>query len=56
MKGKWRDAVHYRNRAELLRAVADEIDHEDHGRTLRKIAADLDKLAIALEQEARTDT
>lgn len=50
----WRTAVHYRNRAEVLRAIAEEIDHDDHRLTLRKIAADLDKVAVALERDART--
>jgi hypothetical protein len=52
----WRTAVHYRNRAEILRTIADEIEHDDHKLSLRKVAIHLDKLADTLEREGRSAT
>jgi hypothetical protein len=48
----WRHAVHYRNRAEMLRTIADETPREDHKRSLRRIAEYYEKLAAASEREA----
>src|SRR5215469_2647756 len=34
MREMWRQAVHYRNRAELLRSIAKETNHEAHKQAL----------------------
>lgn len=52
----WRSAVHYRNRAEVLRAIADELDRADHKETLTRVAMQLDEIADRLEREARKPT
>lgn len=49
----WRMAVHYRNRAELLRTIADEITHVDYCKTLRKVAEVYDLMADSLERDTR---
>jgi hypothetical protein len=49
----WRQAVHYRNRAELLRTIADETEHADHRKSLQQIAKHYDAMADSLEREAR---
>jgi len=56
MKGKWRDAVHYRNRAMLLRAIADEIEGDDQKRALCRVAEYCEKVADALERETKAAT
>jgi len=50
----WRQAVHYRNRAELLRSIAKETNHEAHKQALRNVAGYYDALADRLEQEAKS--
>jgi hypothetical protein len=51
----WRTVVHYRNRAEMLLTIANELESDDHRLALRKAAAHLDKLAVALERETRAE-
>ena len=49
----WRMAVHYRNRAELLRGFAEEATQKDHSKALRSVAEYYDALADALERNSR---
>ena len=49
--GDWQRAVHYRNRAEMLRTMADETDHADHQRSLRRVAEYYEKLAASLDRK-----
>lgn len=49
----WRKAVSHRNRAHVLRAIADETEHEEHRETLRRVAEDFEKLADSLERTVR---
>jgi hypothetical protein len=49
----WRRAVHYRNRAEILRTIADETEHDGHKRSLRNVAEYYEKIASSLEREAK---
>jgi hypothetical protein len=51
--GDWRQAVHYRNRAELFRIVAEETDYADHRESLQRVAKHYDVMADLLEREAR---
>lgn len=51
--GDWRDAVHCRNRAELLRKIADETPDENCKLALRNVAEYYGKLAASLEHELR---
>jgi len=45
------EAVLCRNRAGLLRALADETTDADHKESLRRVAEYYDKMATAFEQE-----
>jgi hypothetical protein len=56
MSDQWRDVVRHRNRAEMLRTIAEETEHDEHRLSLRKIAAYYDKLATALERQTKTAT
>lgn len=49
----WRMAVHYRNRAELLRTIAQEITHTEHGKALSKVAEYYESVADSLERNTR---
>jgi hypothetical protein len=51
----WRQAVHCRNRAEMLRTIADEIEHDGHKRSLRQIAEHYETIATSLEREAKSE-
>jgi len=46
-------AVHYRNRAELLRTIAEETTQKEHSQALRKVAEFYDGLADAVERDTR---
>jgi hypothetical protein len=52
--GDWRVAVYYRNRAEMLRTIAEVTEHADHQRSLRGVADYYEKLADSLEDTARS--
>jgi hypothetical protein len=52
--GDWRVAVYYRNRAEILRTIAEVTEHADHQRSLRSVAEYYEKMADSLEDEARS--
>jgi hypothetical protein len=52
--GDWTAAVHYRNRAEMLRKIADETDDSHHRQSLRRAAEYYEKMAAALEAKIRT--
>jgi hypothetical protein len=56
MSERWRQAVHYRNRAEMLRTIAEETDHGHHKAALRHVAEYYDTLAEKLERETREST
>lgn len=49
----WRKAVSHRNRAHVLRAIADETEQEEHSETLRRVAEHFEKLADSLERTVR---
>lgn len=49
----WQMAVHCRNRAELLRTIAEEITHSEHSKALRKVAEFCDSMADSLERDMR---
>jgi len=49
----WREAVHCRNRAELLRSIADRAADDEDRQSLRKAAEHYDKVAAAMEREVR---
>ena len=49
----WRMAVHYRNRAELLRTIAEEIAQSEHSAALRRVAEFYETMADGLERETR---
>jgi hypothetical protein len=49
----WRQAVQYRNRAAMLRTIADDIPHDDHKRSLRCIADYYELMATCLERAVR---
>lgn len=51
----WRVVVHYRNRAELLRAIAKEITHKEHCKALSEAAELYDSMADGLERAARSE-
>jgi hypothetical protein len=51
--GNWQDAVRYRNRAELLRTIADETPHDDQQEALRRVAEYYEKMAASLDDKAR---
>jgi len=53
MPDNWRQAVHYRNRAQLLRAVADETPRMDHKRALLRVAEYYEKMAESLERKPK---
>jgi hypothetical protein len=48
----WRQAVRYRNRAEMLRTIADDVPHDDHKWSLRHMADCYEKMAAFLERDA----
>lgn len=50
----WRMAVHYRNRAELLRTIAEEIAHREHSTALIKVAEFYDAMADSVERDTRS--
>jgi len=47
--GDWRKAVSFRNRAEELRTMADDLKSDEHRRVLNRIADDYDQLAGKIE-------
>jgi hypothetical protein len=49
----WRTAIYYRNRAEILRTIADVTEHADHQRSLRCVADHYDTMAAAIERDVR---
>ena len=49
----WRNAVLYRNRAELLREIAMETDHVFHKQALMRVAEYYDAMAEALDCDVR---
>jgi hypothetical protein len=49
-------AVHYRNRAEILRTIAEETTENEHSKALRKAAEYYDAMADALRLEAQVKT
>jgi GTP cyclohydrolase I len=49
----WRQAVHYRNRATLLRLIAEEPPRDDHKESLRRVAQYFEEMAVSLEREAK---
>jgi len=49
---EWRQAVHYRNRATVLRSIAADTPRDDHKLALRQIADYYDQMATTLEDEA----
>jgi hypothetical protein len=49
----WRQAVHYRNRAVLLRLLAEEPPRDDHKASLRRVAQYFEEMAVSLEREAK---
>jgi hypothetical protein len=52
----WQGAVHCRNRAQVLRMIADETDNDDHQQSLRRVAVYYETLAAALDIEGKTRT
>lgn len=53
MTEHWRQAVHHRNRAELLRTIADETEQDRYRESLRRVAEYYEKMAASLEREMR---
>jgi hypothetical protein len=53
--GDWRDAVRYRNRAELLRTIADDTPHDDYQTALRRVAEYYEKMAASLGDQRNQD-
>lgn len=51
--GDWKDAVHCRNRAELLRKIADESKDDAFKVAVRNVAQHYEKMAASLESELR---
>ncbi|HLY05059.1 MAG TPA: hypothetical protein VKR31_04865 [Rhizomicrobium sp.] len=49
----WRKAVQFRNRAELLRTIADEVEQEGHREALQRIAEHFDAMAASEEQKVQ---
>lgn len=51
--GDWKDAIQFRNRAEMLRNLADKSKDDAHKTDLRKIATQYEKAASLLELKLR---
>jgi len=48
-----RRVVDYRNRAEILRTIAEDTPHQDHMESLRRVAAYYDAMADSLERKLK---
>lgn len=51
----WREAVHCRNRAEILRTIAHETELDAYKTALREVAEHYDALAARIERETKTN-
>jgi len=51
---EWREAVRYRNGAEMLRTIADETPRMDHRESLRRVARYCEAMAATIEHELRS--
>jgi len=51
---RWRETVHYRNQAEMLRDFAERAPRPDHRESLQQVAKYCDALAAALERDLRS--
>ena len=51
--GEWKNAVHCRNRAELLRRIADESRDDAFKAAVRNVAQHYEKMATSLESELK---
>jgi hypothetical protein len=50
----WRQTVHYRNQAEMLRDLAEKTLRTDHKEVLKRVATCCESMAATLERKLRS--